>query len=366
MLPQLTSSISARMDGSLSFRKATLSTPDSKWRVVSGLQKAIRRGDVDQTLLTASALYKHDPQYLLRRLCVIAIEDIALGDVDLVAEVFGYCGYSAVRSALSEEALLYLLKAMAECPKDRSACELATRAIYSPKTKPEIMQLISKTPEQNLEIALSDNSVILRTLARLSLGGILSDGAPRQTAVYGERNTKMWHTSQEGMTPSLDFISRKSMSFGGDLVLLVSAMRVVWEEENNKVPEWIFGNIELDPPPSATIVKGILSTSYDVHCHQGKRAIAYFLKACKPVREFFNENPTDSPNQCLGDALFEVEGKWCKSRVWSEWGQDNDELSVVSDAEAHGYSPETFYALMFLVATHLDELNVARARVMES
>ena len=55
-------------------------------RLASGaLQKAIRRGNEAEALACARLLVVRDPQRLWRRLAVIAMEDVGVGEFDVVA-----------------------------------------------------------------------------------------------------------------------------------------------------------------------------------------------------------------------------------------------------------------------------------------
>jgi hypothetical protein len=364
-LTSLAARVGERIGGKIDVPNVQLSTPNAKWRVMSGLQKAIRRGNVEQAITTAAALVQSgDADHMLRRLCVIALEDIAFGDVYLCVDVFAYCGYSTVRKKLPEDALYHVVRAMAETPAhDRSPCELATRSDYGAPFGDFSKFLIQGTFETALAVfSVPDLEPEQRVLARFALGGILHDGAPPKKRTYAERHTKTWHEVQSGWHPALEFISRKCLALGGEPVGLISAMREIWDIEGG-YPHWM--SSETAPEPPAPIIHGLASVAYDMHCHEGKRAISYFRKACEPVRELTDSMGVEKPNAVLGDAIFEVEGKWCKNRVYSHWGLKNDQLSRDIDARAHGVDPLQFYALQEAVYENMDMLNYARDRVMQ-
>src|SRR5260221_1395547 len=54
--------------------------PAVKWLLSSAVQKLIRRGRAEQAVKTALALHALDPDYLPRRLPIIAIEDSGFGN----------------------------------------------------------------------------------------------------------------------------------------------------------------------------------------------------------------------------------------------------------------------------------------------
>jgi replication-associated recombination protein RarA len=64
---------------------APLATPSQWWITLSNLQKAIRRGNLAQATLSANLLYRTDRAKLIRRMAVIALEDVGFGNLRLVS-----------------------------------------------------------------------------------------------------------------------------------------------------------------------------------------------------------------------------------------------------------------------------------------
>ncbi len=58
-----------------------------KWVLASGLQKAIRRGELRTAQSCAATLIQVDKQMLWRRLQVTALEDVGVGDAALVTQI---------------------------------------------------------------------------------------------------------------------------------------------------------------------------------------------------------------------------------------------------------------------------------------
>lgn len=347
---------------------ATLAAPSTKWRVVSALQKAIRRGDVNQAHLTASALMNSgETDYLYRRLSVIAMEDIAFGDIPLVAEVYAFCGYSAVRKELPPATMLNLVKWMAMTPRrDRSPCELSTVANYAHSFELR-MKILRADQAENLDIALHHPDQSLRLVAGWALCGDLHDQkknrVERETA---HRDTKRWHEFTAGMPSDHMLIAKKGLTYGGECAGLASAMRICWEMEGKPevdLPFTMF--VHEDNAPAYTYINGLMSVAFDEHNHEGKRAMAYFNKACPAVGAFFEANPVPERLRTLGNAIFESEGKWCKGRSWTAKSWDHDQLGMWLNGEARGLSGTAFGELRKIVIDNIDLLNHARKRVME-
>ncbi|MDE1151042.1 MAG: hypothetical protein PW788_00775 [Micavibrio sp.] len=96
-----------------------------KWITMSGMQKAIRRGDVDLAGRLALSLWQQDKRSLWRRLAVIAAEDVAMGDIETVLDVTVATKYPAWRKTVGDAALgVQLAKRMARAAKTRYLTEL--------------------------------------------------------------------------------------------------------------------------------------------------------------------------------------------------------------------------------------------------
>jgi hypothetical protein len=61
-----------------------------KYLLSSALQKCIRRGAAVQSIAIAVRLHQIDPAYLPRRIPIIALEDIGLGDTLVCQEVLSW------------------------------------------------------------------------------------------------------------------------------------------------------------------------------------------------------------------------------------------------------------------------------------
>lgn len=65
-----------------------------KWLLSSALQKLIRRGRSIDAVVVAHRLHAVDPRYLPRRLPIIAVEDIGVGDLVCCHDAFTLCSES--------------------------------------------------------------------------------------------------------------------------------------------------------------------------------------------------------------------------------------------------------------------------------
>lgn len=100
--------------------------PFDKWITMSGMQKAIRRGDVNLAGRLALSLWAQDKRALWRRLAMIAAEDCAMGDIEAVLDVIAAAQAPAAwRKTVGDAALgVHLARRMAKTAKTRYLTEL--------------------------------------------------------------------------------------------------------------------------------------------------------------------------------------------------------------------------------------------------
>ena len=114
-------------------------------------------------------------------------------------------------------------------------------------------------------------------------------------------------------------------------------------------------------------VNGVSSEAYDVHTRAGRRAFAYFLRACGPVREYVSRFVPDRETFDLVAALvWCVEGSLLDRRLVYDGSKEITEMAEVAEV-AHGSFPaERVDEAIDLVRRHLPDLHRARLRVVES
>ena len=109
-----------------------------------------------------------------------------------------------------------------------------------------------------------------------------------------------------------------------------------------------------------------------MHTLEGKRAFAYFRKACEPVNKWLTKHfPTEElwkkhTMEFIGLAEFLLESG-CVLRRKLYYGEQEAILHDVLDQEAVGFGLE-YHTMMEgyeLIFAHLEELNYARRRVIE-
>ena len=92
-----------------------------KWVLASGLQKAIRRGELRTAQSCAATLMQADKQMLWRRLQVTALEDVGVGDAALVTQIIAAATHANWRNQAGGDAKVvsYLVDRMCARPPPR-------------------------------------------------------------------------------------------------------------------------------------------------------------------------------------------------------------------------------------------------------
>ena len=97
-----------------------------RWLATSLLQKSIRRDEPEYAWQATSYLLENHPSYFWRRLPIIAMEDIGIGDLDLTMMAILAGSNSTVRVELGGCLLVatFLIELMCKATKDRSTDDL--------------------------------------------------------------------------------------------------------------------------------------------------------------------------------------------------------------------------------------------------
>lgn len=289
----------------------TKSTEDKKWLLVSGLQKAIRRGRAEKARQCAHAVMGIDSDYLWRRLCVIALEDIGWGNPDVCAMVLAVATNKKFRATHGEKPLLFFLVDMlAGSIKDRTLCDFVNVWHHTAKEK-----LTSDKTLFNHSVINSD----------------------------------------------MPFVG-KYMAVKGRMALKIPLWLPVQKQWNMLKESEMFGSIKHDVAEQD--IYGIPASAYDQHTMVGKKALAYFAKACDPIREWFVKHPFMDKVAVLGGIVFVVEGARLDRQLDFDWAGTIYDDALISDFHhMNGASEEDRNELIEAVRKNLEALNKARVRV---
>lgn len=318
----------------------------AKWRLASGIQKAIRRNKPNSALVLAYALFKSDRPYLLYRLAVIAVEDIGIGNLPAVVQFFFIMKYATFRREQGDVGewlmISYLVEQFAVGAKDRNSVEVAVlgghRKVQNPRA---CLENWYKQPDrEGLPVAM-DATIQLYKSNKGKLADLATKaGVPYAVTYAMERS----------------FMHMKD-PLGAGMPVIYTLMQL---------SEYL--TVEDDPDLMEDGQVGYFTAcTFDKHTGEGKRAFGYWRKALEAddwllsVREEGNDT---TPNEMVGMLMFDWEGSRCRSRLnyeYSRWLQNQAQVKIDSYVGMAEHGEE--FALKFMKPKY-DQLLIARRVIM--
>lgn len=335
-----------------------------KWRVVSSLQKAIRREDMTAALKAAIALHNLDEKYLWRRLCIMALENVGVANLQLIALIMSIQGKKVWREDNGGIfILLYVVESLVNTVCDRTCCTTAVGSVYHPNhIEFKEKTLNGYNPMTYAKRYTSnDYGINERHQAGLALVGSIS--LKKNTGVdYCEAHKALFLESLDQMkTPTLiNYIVRKGCSIGTEGLHI--ALPIVWGKfKYSKV------TISTNTLPVALMIKGLPSVAYDMHTQEGKRSFTYFAKSCEEVAKWLDEHKgINSSVSLIGAAVFNVEsGEVLRTHLSYKYQQEALDQAYKSEGLGFGIDMTNLLDLYEIVSGNLDLLNSARVRIIE-
>ena len=328
------------------------------WVAASLMQKAVRRGMGDVAEVAAHALFRLRGRAVWRRLVVVAVEDVGIGDVNSVVRTVELAGNSGARLALGSEtdALSVAVRMLAACPKDRSSDYLICSAIGRTDLEPTRERCGTLGPTalhddvRNEELTLAQRAVALWYGSGVNVGDEprLSAVPPRSLhAIFGDTDVP---TSLIAAAEEAARILRHPISVMLPLIWLAAQGGRTWKVEKLSVPD-----------PGVT-PSGIPLFAFDKHTSRGKAAIGLFAKRCVPVREILAEFVPEFRARdaaCMA-AYYADAAPIARRLVWSQSEALHD-LGLDTDLRKSGVCQTGVRAVFEVVAANLDMLNAIRA-----
>jgi hypothetical protein len=281
--------------------------PDNKWLVRSGLQKAIRRGDVETALKCAGYLYNDDPTYLWRSLAIITIEDISIGNPELVWQVVAFSKNKKVRMSLGDLTLTaHVIEEACKSPKSRICCELSVSVDYSTEGIVQYNRYSQMSTEELVGWALEGNGTETleeRYLAICTLAGFV----PRKTEQRRKRDipglTQVIDAYCERLPEEYHHAIKQCTLSAVDSMHL--ALAPILELSHNTMGGW---EVEPDDMPIELRLKGLSGAALDMHNRQGKFALKAFYTSLRKEYEVIDAIPSEKAVYAMGSTVFVVEG----------------------------------------------------------
>ncbi len=332
-----------------------------RYIAMSGLQKAVRRGDTDVALRCAARLLTDDPRALWRRLCVIAFEDIGVADPDIVGRVTAACGDKAWRLSVGGEWCVasHLVRRMCAADKDRAADDLIVPVEWHPDLERLRGELQVAPFSFLMDIAgNADRRIEARAVAAWYAAGTERVRSATLPRVGGRPTDYFEGLIERGAEETPVELGRAGLSRTGTIMPVFFPL--VWQ--NLQRAAW---HIEPDDIPEAEMIEGVPSYAFDMFTREGKAAFRPFLHACKPLPEFLADCDVAKARWAhdLGRLIFRAEGGLLSRRM--SWNLGRSLLRTASILD-YDLPPERAEEGIALVRSNLHLLNEARRHVLAS
>ncbi len=349
------------------FAPRPLKDPSNKGIVRSGFQKAMRRGQTEQALKMGELLMDADPSGAWRAMATVLIEDIGIGDMDLIA--YGtVTTLKTIREGFDgEEGANALFAAMVQracsVPKSRSCCELSLGSDYGggefwhtirSKYEDDETGLIDLMCSQDMGQAYIA-SCILRKKLRGQGGDALLPALQRIMESLDD-----WHEARACMMSFERTVDTMNLS----LFPIVNRLNNVGDEIEviDETPSW----------PEQTIIKSVSSEAFDMHTGIGARALKALWnnlrdEGCEWMQEAEANPPFEDwkAHKTIGSLVFIVEGGLLDQRLMSPTLEGLKRFQDTNFAKGYGVPPhivdQAFDELLEFVAENIPRLNELRA-----
>ena len=321
----------------------------TKWQALSLLQKSVRRGNRDFAQKAALTLLRTDPEHLLRRLNVVAAEDIGIAAPEILDLTIAGSD-KRFRTQTGEWPLVsYLVSRMTGARKDRSADDLSFAAEVHPQFKAVRAEFVHLATQQLLDIVTSTAHLVERAIAlKLVLGK--SKRSLQLTARRGDAHAAVFnHLTSVGVAPHLAAIARESYRKTGEHLAPLAAL--VSLELG-----WRTATTSDDPMPPAVMIGNLPCWTYDMFTREGRATLVRFLGTdAESARWVVAHIPPARRLELIGNLVFFVESCLLSQKL--NWAV-GDELRRMASVECLGVGDGT--VILELMRADLPRLNELR------
>lgn len=258
------------------FQHESLYTAD-KWLTTSALQKCIRRGHSELAERYARSSVRIDADHTFRRLAIIALEDVGLGDLRLVATTLAILGNKKRRRSLGEERMaVHLAVQMSSAVKCRLACDMLSLVEYDKEADKVAKRLAGLDALALSNIVRSENFGSTKQLVSLwMLHGTERLSSRHLVTIAGEGQRGLLRLLIEQRAPLIfHYIVRLGLSRCRDSLAIPYSVMATVADQNPHMPT-VRSDIPIPP-----LIGSYPSFAYDMHTRIGRRAIREFEVNC--------------------------------------------------------------------------------------
>lgn len=280
-------------------------TKEDKWKVASHLHKAIRHGRPDDAEQGVRWLYDIEPNYLRYRMAVIAVEDVAAGNPELIAESFsGGWTKSDIHARGERDFFVSQARQWAASLKDRTPCAWISCQLFLPQFVERFgpWELLSLGKGRRLAFDLEQPWWVR------GLGAWRAAGSDKLRASYlptmpGDYDTFAYEAEQLGLSAAWMTCIRTGGKVQGEPhpIFLPLAAHAQQAEEVVPTEKAI---------PQLGYAGPWLSAALDKHTSEGKRALGALLRSQHAGVTLLRQAGVDGPtiDHLVGRLWFWMEG----------------------------------------------------------
>jgi hypothetical protein len=333
--------------------------PD-RWIALSSLQKSIRRGAVEPATAAAEVLWS-EPSRLLDRLLVIGLEDIGVGDPEVLFEVIELTTDRTWRRQIPDKGravTLGLVERMCSATKSRFADEILAIAQFEPALGPARAELAMASADRLAGFCATSDDIGLRALASWFVAGTARypmDGVPRRQGDLAA----VWEVARGLGVPAdwLNLLDRSARRMHWPLAVLLP---LAYVSKVSGTPT----QLVKDTPYETW--RGVPLYALDQYTRRGLVAIGRWLAGCRELQEILQRAaPWPAWPKIIRYAVFAVEGQVCSRHLM--WAEQCDVLrrSMLAELTGRGLAAEYVDPLLACATVNLAALNESRREVMD-
>jgi hypothetical protein len=332
---------------------ASIPTTISPGLAVALLQKSVRRGRIDLALAAANTLLQTAEDRLWRRLAVIAMEDVGLGDLNAVyTTIVASAHWRRLARRFGDERLVnFVVSRLASAPKCRSTDDLFLVTTDCPAWDSAHLELTGRHLDDLLDIVADEGPIERRAIAlRLAMGAETVKGAARHK--HRRPDAVFDFLCEVGFPHTLVEIARTAHRQTGEP--FCAFLPLLHQQFHGCEAE-----LRSDLLPPETIVGGIPGWTYDKFSREGRATLSRFLSTdCVTVNWLRLHVPPGNRMAALGHAVFRVESGLVANRsIWPT----GENLRWRADCDTWPFGREDAATLLALMRADIAVLNRVRA-----
>lgn len=330
------------------------------WIASSSLQKNERRGCLNQALHAVDILLEQAPDRFWRRISVIALEDVSIGDLDIVRKALLMAGRKAVRTGGGgeRENALHITELLCRALKFRGCCDLAVIADLAPEYRQTRIDFADLSQNELADILIGAGSLPVRLLAAWYLAGTTRFPGVNLHPREGSPRLLLEVFETLGLPPEIIEIVGLGMARMREPHPL--ALPLIWLSATTAGDCRIETN-NLKPSPT---VAGWPAYALDMHTRPGRKAIELFGRRCEPLRRLVEQQlPPSARPDFLGSLVFRAEGALVDRRLLYKGANELLHAATIAQLTHTGMPQNLAMEALEVTRQHLELLHSCRLEI---